>query len=119
MAWTYASIAELGDHEQGDSPQTVTNLLSDLKKSVHLDDFGIATPQWLVTKKRKTDGVILVGRPGSNANGPTITLPSGDEISVKTDSVAMPSGDKVVALGRIVSQSPDVVVRIVAVESAN
>jgi hypothetical protein len=119
LAWTYAAIAEFGDQQQGESSQAAIELLSQLKKSKHLDDFGVATPQWLVTKKRKTDGVILVGRPGSNESGPTITLTSGTEVPIITNSVEMPNGDKVVALGRIESQSPNVVVRITAIESAN
>tara|TARA_R110002049_G_scaffold305056_1_gene500988 strand:+ start:27846 stop:29813 length:1968 start_codon:yes stop_codon:yes gene_type:complete len=119
LAWTYAAVAKVGDVHQGPSDDKLTGLLSDLKQSVHLDDFAASTPQWISYPKRTSEGVVLIGRPGSNGTGPTIELPSGETISIKTDSVAMPGNDKVVAIGRIEGQTPDVRVRLVAAAQAN
>ena len=119
LAWTYAKLADVGAISDEAAVDQVISLVEELKRSPRLADFAAATPIWLRATNRTSNGTILIGRPGTNSNGPTITLPSGLEISVVTDSVAMPGGNKVVALGRIEQESPVVVVRLVAAETAN
>ena len=119
LAWTYAKLADVGAMSNGSSNEEVNALVDELKQSPQLDDFAAATPIWLRATNRTSNGTILIGRPESTADGPTVTLPSGTKISVVTDSVAMPSGNKVVALGQIQQESPIVVVRLVAAVNAN
>ena len=119
LAWTYAKLADVGAISDDSAVDQVISLVEELKQSPRLNDFAAATPIWLRATNRTSNGTILIGRPGSNSNGPTITLPSGLEISVVTHSVTMPRGNKVVALGRIEQESPVVVVRLVAADTAN
>ena len=117
LARTYATIAAVGDIQETTNGQSIPGLINHLKRSANLDDFAAATPVWLVIDNRTSEGVLLVGRPGTGATGPIITLGDGTKVSVETDAESAPAGDRVIALGRILSPSPNAIVRIVAVET--
>jgi len=118
LAWTYATVASVGDLQQGPPSARVESLLATLGTSSRLNDFAAAVPQWLATSKRTNEGVFLLGRPATNENGPCLKLDSGVEISVTSDSKLMTGSDPVIALGRIQQQTPRVIIEIVAVQLA-
>jgi hypothetical protein len=121
---TYIAIARVGAVAVTDS-DSVRSLLQQVKASPDLDVWSQAGPAWLeLGKRRTTEGVLLVGKPESDARGQRIAISGYDSVSLTSDSTKLPRSKRVLGLGRIVAASSGTsesdsgpTVSLVAVES--
>ena len=71
--------------------------------------------KWITSPRRKTDGILLIGKSGSSTEGSVINFPNGQSIVVTSES-PLPQGD-VVALGKIQGDTNDPVVELIVIET--
>ena len=100
LAKTYAKIARASDLPFEDRA-ALPPLAKKLIESTLLDDIEYAGTQWLVYPKRPTEGIALIGRPGTSPDGEIVTLDSGKIVDLLGD-VSVPTVEKVLIMGRIV-----------------
>ena len=103
---TYANIAKACDLT-GDEVSDLQPLATKILQSPALSDIEYAGAQWLVFAKRESDGIALIGRPGTSTNGEILTLESGKIVDLIGNS-NLPTVEKVMVLGRIVDNSATV-----------
>ena len=121
---TYIAIARVGAVAVTNS-DSVRTLLQRVKASPDLDVWSQAGPAWLeLGKRRTTEGVLLVGKPESDARGQRIAMSGYDAVVLTSDSTELPRSKRVLGLGRIVEASSGTsesdsgpTVSLVAVES--
>ncbi len=102
---TYIAIARVGAVAVTDS-DSVRTLLQQVKASPDLDVWTQAGPAWLeLGKRRTTQGVLLVGKPESDARGQRIAISGYDAVVLTSDSTELPRSKRVLGLGRIVEAS--------------
>lgn len=114
---TYIAIATVGAVARTDS-ESVRRLLRNVTSSPDLDVWSQNTTAWLALgTRRPTEGVFLVGKPLSDADGQRIAISDDDVVSLTDDSTQLPSTDRVLGLGRIVEAGSGQTIALVAVES--
>ncbi|MGI9470748.1 MAG: hypothetical protein ACR2NZ_04380 [Rubripirellula sp.] len=113
LATTYSKIAEACDLT-ADDRGALQPLASEILKSPLLDDIEYAGTQWLVFASRPTDGIALIGRPGTSPEGEIVTLGSGKIINLTGDT-GIPTVEKVMIMGKIVDG--ETTVEVVHVEA--
>ncbi|TWU07621.1 hypothetical protein [Stieleria varia] len=119
IAKVFVRICRVGELTGATNSNRIRTLLSDLVQIPELDDFASLAGDWMNYSKRPTSGVLLVGRPGSNVNGQTITLPGGSVINVQLPGgKSLPAIDKVIALGNIVDVNGQQRVELISAQSA-
>lgn len=115
LAKAFIKISKIGDFVGTKSSPSIVSVLDRLETLPELDQFGEIGSDWLSYSKRKSPGVILVGRPGSNLAGQTITLADDTVVSVVLPGkVVLPSARQLVAVGRIVDVDGSQKVELVA-----
>lgn len=100
LAQTYSTIAQACD-VSGKDRAALPSLATTLLESPLLAEIEYAGTQWLVFAKRPTDGVALIGRPGTSPDGEIVTLDSGKIVDLLGDA-SVPTVEKVLIMGRIV-----------------
>ncbi|TWU60618.1 hypothetical protein Poly51_08960 [Rubripirellula tenax] len=114
MAMTYREISEVGMLADGNS-ESAKALLTRVKESPLLSKYENAATNWFTYNGRTTKGILVVGKAGTNAGSPTITVGNGTEIIV-TGSASMPLSDQVIALGRIVGTGEQSTIELAVAE---
>lgn len=113
---TYISIANVGVIAKNDS-ESIQKLISKIKASPDLEIWAKASAEWvgLDKQRRPTDGILLIGRPGDGAI--TLTGKDGDvEVRLSDDSQELPDAERVIGLGRILSDSSGLSVELIATD---
>ncbi len=115
LAKIYLAIAGAAEVANTDS-KSVRSLLSKVAASPLVPHLEAAAPQWLKYKSRPTEGILVIGRPGLDANGQMIELAGKVALPVSADSPRLPDGKTVVGLGRIVPTPAGQSVELIAVQ---
>jgi hypothetical protein len=110
-----AEVASLLDDTSAGSEE-VSLLMKRVARSSLARMYSQVGRQWLNAKSRKTDGILLIGDSVLSDTDARIDFGDNQTLAVQYDK-DLPGG-RVIALGRIQSDSGDPVVTLVAVQSA-
>ena len=106
MLITYQTIAEVCEMATGDG-KSIRKLADTIKSSAILDRVSTFASEWLKYSGRENNGIAIIGRPGANSSGQTLTLDDGRVVSV-AESTLLPEAEKVLGLGRILDDGGSV-----------
>lgn len=119
LAFSYATVSAVATQPGARTSPQVARLLHQISISPLIDDLGLLPATWLDFGKRTTDGIFLVGRPGSSSRGQVVHIktPSGTDEVILVSGSPLPSSNRVVALGVIRGSGESKMVELVAVKS--
>ena len=102
LALSFVRISRVGELVGTTSSPGMRSVVQKLATLPELDRFGELGAGWLRYPKRQTDGIVLVGQPGRNLSGQTITLGNGAVVQViLPGGRTLPNAETVVAIGLI------------------
>lgn len=99
LAEAYERIAEASASAQK-YPNALTSLANAISQSNALSQIQEAAVTWLDYPQRSTQGIVLIGKPGSTAKSQILTLDSG-RILTLTGKMSLPLAETVLILGQI------------------
>lgn len=99
LAEAYEGIAEACETAQK-YPTALTTLAKSISQSKALNQIEEAAGTWLDYPQRSTQGIVLIGKPGTTAKSQILTLDSGRVLTM-TGNLNLPLAEKVMVLGQI------------------
>jgi len=99
LAEAYERIAEACETAQ-EYPAALSSLANAVSQSTAMKQIQEAAVTWLDYPQRSTQGIVLIGKPGTTAKSQILTLDSGRVLTI-SGKLNLPLAEKVLVLGRI------------------
>ena len=113
----YRDVARVGEIPSDTSSPSVALLLTKLARMQSLQPFESLPVDWLRFSNRPTDGILLVGQLKGDGQTGMFELPNGVRYNVRYQRTgAVPQGNYVVAIGRVIQESDTPLIELVAGE---